>query len=112
MSASIIPLRPRNGSPALIELDEIAAELLADGQAANLSLARVDLLLTKIGAQRAELVAVIEDLQARPPSGDTQVDQANADLRTVAVSGLAQIDQLIQVIEAWRLSIMTSDLQV
>src|SRR4051812_28872460 len=112
MTASIIPMRPRGGGSALTELDEIAVELLADGRAANLSVARVNLLLTKIGTQRAELVAVIEDLQTRSPSGDVQVDQVNADLRTVAVSGLAQIDQLIQLIEVWRPSATTSDPQV
>jgi hypothetical protein len=111
MSASIIPLRPRGDHFALAELDQIAAELLADGQAANLSVARINLLLTKIRAQRAELAAVVEDLQARPHTSDTQVDQVNADLNTVATSGLAHIDQLIQLIEAWRPSTTKSDPQ-
>ena len=86
-------------------------ELLADGRAANLSVAQVDLLLTKIRAQRAELVAVIEDLQTRSPTVDAQVDQVNTDLHTVAMSGPAQIDQLIQLIEAWQPSTTTSDRQ-
>ncbi|MBP1183766.1 hypothetical protein [Methylobacterium sp. PvR107] len=59
MSASIIPVRPRGGRSALTNLDEFAAELLADGRAANLCLARINLRLTKVQAQCAELAAVI-----------------------------------------------------
>lgn len=74
--------------------------MLAGGQAATLTAARISLLLTSIQAQRAELMAVIDDLQARPPSGDAQVDRLNADLRVEAVRGVGQIDQMIRLIEA------------
>jgi|FEC22Drversion2_1045045.scaffolds.fasta_scaffold01136_9 hypothetical protein len=100
MTASVIAL-PLKGS-ALRGLDATAAEMLAGGQAATLTAARISLLLTIIQAQRAELMAVIDDLQARPPSGDTQIDRANADLRVEAVRGLDQIDQMIRLIEALR----------
>jgi len=97
MTASVIPL-PLKGS-ALQDLDANAAELLAGGQAATLTAARISLLLKSIQAKRAEFVAVIDDLQVRPPNGDAQVDRINADLRVAAVKGLGQIDQMIRILD-------------
>jgi hypothetical protein len=97
MTASVIPL-PLKGS-ALQDLDANAAELLAGGRAATLTAARISLLLKSIQAKRAELVAVIDDFQARPPNADAQVDRINEDLRVAAVKGLGQIDQMIRILE-------------
>jgi hypothetical protein len=98
MTASVIPL-PLKGS-ALQSLDATAAEMLTGGGAETLTAARISLLLSEIRAKRAELLAVIDDLQGRPPSGIAQVDRANASLRVEAVRGLGQIDLMIQLMEA------------
>ncbi len=97
MTASVVPL-PLKGS-ALQSLDATAAEMLAAGRATTLTAARISLLLESVQAKRSELVAVIDDLQSRPPSGNAQVDQANADLSVEAVKGPGQIDQVIRLLE-------------
>ena len=52
-----------------------------------------------IQAKRSELVAVIDDLQSRPSSGNAQVDRINADLCVDAIHGLGHIDQMLRLLE-------------
>jgi hypothetical protein len=102
VTRSIIPLPTRtNDSSELTDLDRIAAELLADGQAATLSAARIGVLPKKISTQRTELVGVIADLEGRTSTGNDSLDKVNADLLATANEGLAHIDRLIQLVEAW-----------
>lgn len=102
MADKIIPLRPTNiQTAALARFDKLAAELLAEGQAATLTAARIDAVLKQTRADRSELALVLEDLQARAPTGNAQLDQANADLRAFAAEGVSHIDMLIRAIEAW-----------
>lgn len=101
MTGAIIPLRSgHDATPALAHFDVAAAKLLSEGRAASLSMARVDAMLAELRVKRAELVAVLADLQARPPSGDDWIDSVNADLSVEAGKGLAQIDVVIQHIQA------------
>ncbi|GJE52872.1 hypothetical protein GOFOIKOB_5947 [Methylobacterium tardum] len=101
MTATIIPLRSsRDATSALATFDVAAAALLTEGGAASLSAARLDVILQRLRAQRAELVALITDLQMRGSSGNAQLDAINADLGGEADKGLAQIDLLIRHIEA------------
>lgn len=72
--------------------------MLAGGRVTTLTAARIILLLEDIQAKRSELIAVIDDLQSRPPSGNAQVDRINADLRVEAVKGLGHIDQMIRLL--------------
>jgi phage shock protein A len=110
MADKIIPLRPMShATPALARFDVLAAKLLADGQAATLTAARVDAVLKQTREQRAKLAAVLEDLQTRPLSGNTQLDQVNADLLVGTSEGLAHIDGLIRTIEALRSDTATED---
>ncbi|WP_157862040.1 hypothetical protein [Methylobacterium sp. Leaf361] len=97
MTASVVPL-PLKGS-ALQSLDATAAEMLAGGRATTLTAARISLLLESIQAKRSELVAVIDDLQSRPSSGNAQVDRINADLCVDAIHGLGHIDQMLRLLE-------------
>jgi hypothetical protein len=112
MADKIIPLRPKShATPALARFDVLAAELLADGQAATLTTARIDVLLTDLREQRAKLAAVFEDLQGRPPTGSTELDQVNADLREASSEGVANIDGLIRTLEALHSQTETGDHQ-
>ncbi len=102
MADKIIPLWPTgNRTSALTHVDELAAQLLANGQAATLTSARIDAVLKQIREDRSKLVAVFEDLEARPPTGNAQLDEADTDLRAGAVEGITHIDKLILAIEAW-----------
>lgn len=97
MTVTIIPLRSgHDATPALARLDVAAAKLLSEGRAASLSVARVEAMLADLQVKRAELIAVLADLQARPPSGDDWIDSINADLSVEAGKGLAQIDVVIR----------------
>ncbi|MCJ2092801.1 hypothetical protein MKK67_09845 [Methylobacterium sp. J-072] len=101
MTGTIIPLPlGGEGASSLAGFDVIAAELLTEGRAVSLSAARIEAILVKLGAQRAELTAVLADLQARPPSGDVRIDALNADLSVAASKGLAQIELFIEQAEA------------
>jgi hypothetical protein len=48
------------------------------------------------------MAAVFEDLQTRPLSGYTPLDNVNADLLVGTSEGLAHIDGLIRTLEALR----------
>jgi hypothetical protein len=105
MTGTIIPLRSgREKASALATFDAAAAALLASGRATTLSGAQRDAILTSLLEQRGKLVAVIADLRARPPSEDDRINTINADLRDNATEGLAQIDQLIQHVDAYTTS--------
>ncbi|AWV19807.1 MULTISPECIES: hypothetical protein [Methylobacteriaceae] len=97
MTGTIIPLRSRgDAASALASFDGIAAEMLTDGRAVSLSAARIEVILAKLRTQRTEMAALLADLQARPPSGDIQLDTINADLSVAVSKGLAQIELFIQ----------------
>ncbi|MCJ2048262.1 hypothetical protein [Methylobacterium sp. J-070] len=92
MTGTIIPLRSMDDDAlALTDLDLSAAELLTQGRAVSLSAARIEVLLAKLHVQRAELAELLADLQARPPSGDSQLDAINADLSDAASKALTVI---------------------
>jgi len=97
MTGTIIPLRlKRNEASALAGFDTLAIELLAEGQAPNLSAARLDAILGKLRGQRAQLAAILVDLEDRVPSFDARIEAVNADLRDSARQGLDQINLFIQ----------------
>lgn len=103
MAHKIIPLRPAsNQTSALTHFDSLAVELLADGRAATLTAARIDAVLKQTCEDRSKLAAVLEDLEARLPTGTAQIDELNADLRARFIDGITHIDLLIQAIEKWR----------
>lgn len=97
MTGTIISLRSeRCATSALAAVDVTAMELLREGHAATLSGARLDAIRADLQGKREQLAAVIADLQARTPSGDTRIDAANATLRAEATTGLAYIDQFLK----------------
>jgi uncharacterized protein involved in exopolysaccharide biosynthesis len=103
MTGTIIPLRlKRDEASALASFDTLATELLAEGRAPNLSVARFDAILTKLRGQRVELASVLADLEARAPSCDAPIEAINAELRDGAREGLAQINLFIQQAETCR----------
>ncbi|MCJ2124785.1 hypothetical protein [Methylobacterium sp. J-077] len=103
MTGAIIPLRlKRDQASALAGFDALAAELLVEGQAPNLSVARLDAILGKLRGQRAQLAAILADLEARAPSCDARIEAINADLRDGAREGVAQIDLFIHQAERCR----------
>ncbi|MCJ2055413.1 hypothetical protein MKL09_02475 [Methylobacterium sp. J-048] len=96
MTGTIIPLRLKHDeASALADFDVLAAELLIEGQAPNLLVARFGAILTKLRGQRVELALVLADLEARAPSHDVRINGINADLHDRAREGLAQIDLFI-----------------
>jgi hypothetical protein len=101
MIQTIIPLRsPRDDTSALAGVDATAMGILQEGRAATLSAASLDAIREDLLAKRVQLVAVIADLQARPPSGDTRIDAVNATLRTEADTGLTYLDLFFEQVEA------------
>ncbi|XYD12644.1 hypothetical protein R1A27_34430 (plasmid) [Methylobacterium sp. NMS12] len=101
MTGTIIPLRSGHSTTsALTHFDITAMELLREGRAATLSEARLDAIRTELLAKRAELAAVLADLQARPSSGDAEIDAVNITLSVEAGVGLAHIDQFIAQVDA------------
>ncbi|TXN01086.1 hypothetical protein FV242_19680 [Methylobacterium sp. WL64] len=103
MTGTIVPLRlKRDEASALIRFDAAAVELLVEGQASNLSVARLDAILALLRGQRAKLVAILADLEARAPSFDTRIAGINVDLRDRTREALALIDLLIQRVQACR----------
>lgn len=102
MAHEIIPLRPAsNQTSTLARFDSLAVELLADGRAATLTAARIHAVLKQTREDRSKLAAVLEDLDARPPTGIAQLDKVNADLRASVIDGIIHIGLLIQAIEKW-----------
>lgn len=97
MTGAILPLRlKRDEASPLVGFDVLATELLVEGRAPNLSVARLDAILGKLRGQRTELAAILVDLQGRVPSCDARIEAVNADLRDSGREGLAQIDLFIQ----------------
>ena len=100
MTGTIISLRPeRCGTAALARVDVMAVELLQAGHAATLSGARLNAMRADLLAKRQQLVAVIADLQMRPPSGNARIDAINATLCTEASTGLSHVDEFLEQIE-------------
>ena len=97
MTETIIPLRlKRDEASALAGFDVLAAELLAEGQAPNLSAARLDAILGKLREQQTQLAVIRADLEDRVPSCDARIEAINADLCHFAREGLTQINLYIQ----------------
>lgn len=69
---------------------------MVEGRAATLSAARVDAILIRLFQQHAEITAVIAELAARPPSGQSEIDTLNTALAVEAYRALAKIEQFIQ----------------
>ena len=96
MSEGIVLLRRRGEKrTALDRVDVAAVQLLADGRTASLQAARAEIILADMRAQRDPMTTVFADVRSREPTGDPQVDRANADLVTAINSGIVQIDLFI-----------------
>lgn len=97
MTGATIPLRlKRDQTSALADFDTLATELLAEGQAPNLSAARLDAILGKLREQQTQLAVILADLEERVPSCDARIEAIDADLRDFAREGLTQIALYIQ----------------
>ena len=96
MSGGVVPLRRRGEErSALARVDVAAMDLLVGGQAASLQAARAEIILTDMRGQRDQLTALLADLRARAPTGDSRIDEANANLITAINDGIVQIDLFI-----------------
>ncbi len=96
MSEGIVPLRRRGEKrTALDRVDVAAVELLADGRTTSLQAARAEVILADMRRQRNEMTAVLADVRSREPTGDPQIDDANANLITAINYGIVQIDLFI-----------------
>ena len=94
MTGAIIPLQlKRDEASVLAGFDALAAELLVEGRAPNLSVARLDAIVIKLRGQRTELAAILVDLEGRAPSCDERIDAVNADLGLALRPG--SVDMLI-----------------
>ncbi|MCJ2085836.1 hypothetical protein MKK88_07495 [Methylobacterium sp. E-005] len=93
----IVPLRSkRDEVSALASFDATATELLAKGRAPTLSAAQFDAILMTLLRQRAELLAILANLEARASSRDARIEAINAELCVEARNGLAYIELFIQ----------------
>lgn len=100
MTGTVIPLRSdRCATTAPTAFDVTAVELLREGRAATLLGARFAAIRADLLVKREQLVAVITDLHARPPSGNIHVDAVNATLWTEASTGLTYVDQFLAQVE-------------
>ena len=97
VTGTVVPL-PLKGhaTPALAHLNIAATALMAEGRAATLSAARIDAILIRLFQQHAEITAVIAELAARPPSGQSEIDTLNTALTVEAYRALAKIEYFIQ----------------
>ena len=96
MSEGIVPLRRRGKErSALTRVDIAAMRLLVGGQETSLQAARVEVILADMRAQREQMTAVLADLRSCEPTGDPQVDEANANLIATINAGIVQIDLFI-----------------
>jgi hypothetical protein len=102
MSDGIVPLRRRGQKrTALDRVDVAAVELLAGGQAMSLQTARAEVILADMRAQRDQMSAVLADARSREPTGDAQIDEANANLITAINSGIVQVDLFIARVQVF-----------
>ena len=105
MTKTIVPLGLKHNEASLLAgFDVLAAEMLVEGRAPNLSVARLDAILAMLRGQQVELASVLADLEVRAPSCDVRIDGINADLRDRTREGLALIDLLIQQGQACRMT--------
>ena len=96
MSEGIIPLRRRSDErSALARVDATAVEMLADGQATTLRVARAEVILADLREQRDQLTTLLADLRGREPTGEPQIDEANANLITAIGQGITQLDLFV-----------------
>ncbi|SFM56372.1 hypothetical protein [Methylobacterium pseudosasicola] len=106
MTGAIIPLRlKRDQTSALAGFDVLAAELLVEGKAPNLSAARLDAILGKLREQRTQLAVILAHLEERVPSCDAWIEAIDADLRDFAREGLTQIARYIQQAMSCRMKV-------
>ncbi|MCJ2124356.1 hypothetical protein [Methylobacterium sp. J-077] len=96
MSEGIVPLRRRGEEGStLARVDVAAMKLLVSGRAPNLHAARAEVILADLRARREQMMAVLADVRGREPTGDAQIDEANANLVTAINAGIVQIDVFI-----------------
>lgn len=96
MSDGIVPLRRRGEErSALARVDAAAVQLLAGGRATSLQAAQAEVILGDLREQRDQMAALLADLRGRALTGDSQIDNANANLITAINSGIVQIDVFI-----------------
>ncbi|MCJ2063806.1 hypothetical protein MKK63_13955 [Methylobacterium sp. J-088] len=96
MSEGIVPLRRRGEErSALAYVDATAVAMLAEGQSTSLQAARVEVILANLREQRNQMTTLLADLWAREPTGEPQIDGANANLITAINQGIVQVDLFI-----------------
>lgn len=96
MSEGIVPLRRRGDErSALARVDTAAVEMLACGQASSLRAARAEAILADLCKQRDQLTTLLADLRGREPTGEPQIDEANANLIAAINQGIVQIDLFV-----------------
>lgn len=102
MSNGIVPLRRRGEErSALAKVDVAAVEMLANGQATSLQVARAEVILADLREQRDHMVKLLTDLRGRELTGKTQIDEANASLITAINQGIIQIDLFVAQARAY-----------
>ena len=96
MTEGIVPLRQMGKEQsALARVDVAAVEMLTCGQAASLREARAEVILVDLRRQREQMTILLADLRGRAPTGEAQIDEANANLITAIKQGIVQIDLFI-----------------
>ena len=102
MSEGIVPLHQRGEKrSALARVDVAAVELLAGGQATNLQAARAKVILEDLRDHRDQMAVVLADLRRREPTGEAEIDEANANLITAINQGIVQIDLFVAQARAY-----------
>ena len=102
MGDGIVPLR-RKGEErsALARVDVAAVQMLACGQATGLQVARAEVILADLRGQRDQMTVLLADLRGRQPTGEAQLDAANANLITAINQGIVQIDLFVAQARAY-----------
>lgn len=102
MSDGIVPLRRRGKErSALAKVDVAAVEMLACGQATSLQVARAEVILADLRGQRDQMTVLLADLRGREPTGEAQIDEANANLIAAINQGIVQIDLFVAQARAY-----------
>ena len=102
MSDGIVPLRRRGEEQsALARVDVAAVEMLACGLATSLQIARAEVILGDLREQRDQLTTLLANLRGREPTGEPQIDEANANLIAAINQGIVQIDLFVAQARAY-----------
>ena len=70
-------------------------ELLVGGQATSLQAARAEVILADLREQRDQMAVLLAHLREREPTGEPQIDEADANLIAAVNQGVVQIDLFV-----------------